>query len=107
MADDVISLPEVTVSPDQPASPQERRVPGEGGANAPGTPGLTSGEVQLPARRTQQPYPFHAVIVINGQEYWEWESVHVRLSIRDNPPRIARFTCSEQEPMGQSWAAMR
>jgi len=95
MANDVIELPEVTVSPDQPAS-------GQGGAG-----GLTSGDVQLPPQRTQQPYPFHAVVVINGQEYWEWESVHVRLSIRDNPPRIARFTCSEQEPMGQSWAAMR
>ena len=89
---DGIELPEVTVSPGT----------GDGGAGS-----VTSGEVQLPPRRTQQPYPFHAVVVIDGQEYWEWESIHVRLSIRDNPPRVARFTCSEQEPMGQSWAAMR
>jgi len=58
-------------------------------------------------RRTQFPYLTRAVININGQLYWEWQSVYVRIEEKGWPPRHARFTASEQEPMGQSWAAMR
>src|SRR5262252_9517717 len=64
---------------------------------------------QLPkfSRRVVFPYLTRAVININGQLYWEWQSVYVRIEEKAWPPRHARFTCSEQEPMGQSWAAMR
>jgi prophage tail gpP-like protein len=58
-------------------------------------------------RRTRWPYLEHAVVVINGLEYWEWTSVEVRLSKWETPANTFRFTASEQEPQGQSWLAQR
>jgi len=76
------------------------------GVGAPGTgPG---GLIPASAARTGQPYPQRAVIDINGEIYWEWQSVNVRLEAGGNPPRMARFTCSEQEGIGgSSFTALR
>jgi prophage tail gpP-like protein len=49
----------------------------------------------------------HAVINVDGVDYKEWTSVSVRLAIDDPPPGTFTFTCSEQEPMEDTWAAMR
>jgi hypothetical protein len=48
-----------------------------------------------------------AVIVINGMEYFEWESVYVRVEWYGRPPRHTRFTASEQTPWAKDWAFLR
>jgi prophage tail gpP-like protein len=58
-------------------------------------------------RVDRPPYLQRAVIVVDGAEYYEWETVSVRCAIMEQPPRQARFTCSEQEPFGDSFAALR
>jgi prophage tail gpP-like protein len=93
-----VTLPEVTVAPDQPRPAQGSFVSPYG--NAP---------EELPADAIPQttsggPY---AVVVIDGETYWEWESVEVKLTIGGNPPNTFRFTCSEQEPYPSRMAALR
>jgi prophage tail gpP-like protein len=56
---------------------------------------------------TVYPYPSHAVVVINGALYWEWESVEVHAEVNGNPAIRARFTASEQEPWPADWAFLR
>src|SRR5262245_40812711 len=58
------------------------------------------------SQRAYFPYLNRAVVVIDGSEYWEWESVQVRAAMYENT-RTATFTCSEQTPTPKSWAAMR
>jgi len=55
-------------------------------------------------QRARFPYLNRAVVVIDGSEYFEWETVAVRLAKREVPANTFRFTCSEQEPIGTSWA---
>lgn len=52
------------------------------------------------------PFLERAVVIINGEVYWEWESVQVRVAIGD-PPNTFQLTCSEQEPWPEDWAFMR
>src|SRR6516164_4228806 len=52
------------------------------------------------------PYLNRAVVVIDGSEYFEWESVSVRAALFENT-RTFRFTASEKTPAPKSWAAMR
>jgi len=60
-----------------------------------------------PAQRTGFPYANRAVVEIDGTQYYEWETVAVRLAIFEKPANTFRFTCSEASPPGQDWAAMR
>jgi len=60
-----------------------------------------------PAQKTGFPYTNRAVVEIDGQRYWEWETVNVRLAIFEHPPNTFRFTCSEASPPAQDFMAMR
>src|SRR5262249_16518808 len=106
-------LPEIVVTPDTPATTTPKDDPGAGGTGANSTggegrdtpPGGTNRSAKkLPYR---QPYLMRAVVVINGAEYFEWESVFVRVEWFGKPPRQARFTASEQTPWAQDWAFLR
>jgi len=58
-------------------------------------------EVEAPAplpQITRYPYLNRAVVIVGGQEYFEWESVSVRCALMEVPPRTCRITCSEMEP---------
>ncbi len=48
-----------------------------------------------------------AVLVIDGQNYEDWESVMVRHDHMDPPFFSFRFTCSEGMPLAQNFAKMR
>jgi prophage tail gpP-like protein len=48
-----------------------------------------------------------AVLVVNGQEFRDWESVMVRHAIREVPPYRFRFTCSEGIPIATNFAKMQ
>lgn len=45
----------------------------------------------------QYPYLQRAVLEVNGERFWEWETIQVRHAIHETPPYTARFTCSESE----------
>ncbi|HMF27255.1 MAG TPA: hypothetical protein VKE42_00700, partial [Candidatus Cybelea sp.] len=57
-------------------------------------------------QKTGFPYLNRAVVVIDGQLYYEWESVSVRAALNENT-RTFRLTTSEQTPTPESWAAYR
>jgi len=50
-------------------------------------------------RVSRPPYLTRAVVVVNGQELYEWTTVEVHLEIGNNPTRRFRFTVSEQEDL--------
>jgi prophage tail gpP-like protein len=52
----------------------------------------------VPARITRYPYLNRAVVVVNGFEFFEWESVSVRQTLMENPAYTCRLTTSEIEP---------
>jgi prophage tail gpP-like protein len=58
-------------------------------------------------RIERPPYLGRCVVYINGQEYYEWETVQVKLSITENPRYSFRLTVSEQEPWPEAFAFMR
>jgi prophage tail gpP-like protein len=58
--------------------------------------------------RVENPkYLTRAVVVIDGMEYFEWTSVQVILRANGNPTAEFRLTVSEQEPLGDEFAAFR
>jgi len=59
-----------------------------------------------PPQRNYFPYLGRAVVVIDGHEYYEWESVQVRAAITENT-RTCRLTTSEQTPTPTSNSAFR
>ncbi len=48
-----------------------------------------------------------AVLTVNGRDYQEWESVMVKHAMRDNPPYICRFTCSEGLPIAKNFGLLQ
>src|SRR5215471_2453156 len=52
------------------------------------------------------PFLGRAVVLINDETYYEWESVQVHLTIGD-PPSTFQLTVSEQEPWPEDWAFLR
>src|SRR5215831_9350577 len=48
-----------------------------------------------------------ALLVVNGSEFRDWETVMVRHAIREQPPFRFRFTCSEGLPLANNWFAMQ
>jgi prophage tail gpP-like protein len=108
MAED---LPEVIVTPetDTPgsdAAPEGKASEGNstGGEGRDTPQGGTNRSTKAFFR---PPYLMRAVVVINGEEYFEWESVYVRIEWYGKPPRQCRLTCSEQTPWAQDWAFLR
>jgi prophage tail gpP-like protein len=95
-----LELPEVVVDPSVARPAQGSIAPTYGYGQAP---------EELPAGvgpQTTSGGPY-AVVVIDGEVYWEWESVEVKLSIGGNPPNTFRFTASEQEPYPSRMAFLR
>lgn len=48
-----------------------------------------------------------AVLIVNGREFAEWETVSVRRTLRDTPPFHCRFTCSEGMPISKNFAKLQ
>jgi hypothetical protein len=48
-----------------------------------------------------------AVLIINGIEYRDWETVMVRHAMMEQPPYRFRVTCSEGMPLPANWAVMQ
>lgn len=48
-----------------------------------------------------------AVLTVDGVKYEDWESVLVRMAVKENPPYRYRFTCSEGVPIDKNFAVMR
>jgi prophage tail gpP-like protein len=91
------------------------------GATPPGEEGFIAPPMQ---QRTELPFPGvgpsryfdqitlpqylqRALVLINGMEYFEWESVEVCAEIGGSPPLTFRLTTSEQEPWPADWAFLR
>jgi prophage tail gpP-like protein len=47
------------------------------------------------------------VLIVNGKEFRDWESIMVRHAIREVPPYRFRFTCSEGLPISKNFAVMQ
>ena len=69
--------------------------------------GFNSGTGQYFDQITAPQYLQRALIIVNGQEYFEWESVTVTLDMGGRPPRTCRLTMSEQEPWPEAFAFFR
>jgi len=52
-------------------------------------------------------YLERALILVNGMEYFEWESAEVHAEIGGKPPITFRLSVSEQEPWPEDWAFLR
>lgn len=48
-----------------------------------------------------------AVLTVNGRDYKEWETVSVRHAMRDSPPYVCRFTCSEGLPIAKNFGLLQ
>jgi prophage tail gpP-like protein len=48
-----------------------------------------------------------ATLIINGQDFIDWETVLVRHAARESPAYRFRFTCSEAAPIAQNWGKMQ
>jgi prophage tail gpP-like protein len=112
MTDTTIPLPPITVTPEQAAAAAEEQrrqaeenLPLSVTDRVPG--GFDSSSGMYFDQITREPYLTRAVVVVNGQEYFEWESVTVSMEIRGNPPYSCRLTCSEQEPWPEAFAFFR
>lgn len=108
--DTTIELPEIEVTPTPDAS-----APGGGGTGPLGTSTADGGSITgAPWSRSQYfdqvpypPYLGNCVVYIDGQEYFEWESVSVKLSSHGKPRASCRLTVSEQEPWPENFAFLR
>lgn len=47
------------------------------------------------------------VLTVNGRDYRDWESVSVKHAMRDRPPYLCRFTCSEGVPIAKNFGVMQ
>lgn len=106
-----LDLDEVEVKPDKPDTDATGDAAPEGkGADSTGGEGRDTpagGTNRSPKAFFRPPFLMRAVVVINGAEYFEWETVQVRIEWMGRPPRHARFTCSEQTPWAEDWAFLR
>jgi prophage tail gpP-like protein len=101
-----VPLPPVNVGPgDQSA--KDGDASGTTVAAPPVPGGFNSNTGQYFDQITRPPYLNRAVVVVNGAEYFEWESVTVSLAIGENPAYTFRLTVSEQEPWPEAWAFFR
>jgi prophage tail gpP-like protein len=73
---------------------------------APTTPGTWSASRYFDQIQTP-PYLTRAVVIVNGELYYEWETVSVKLAILENPPYTFRLTVSEQEPWPADFSFLR
>lgn len=48
-----------------------------------------------------------AVLIVNGRKYSEWETIMVHHALREAPPYIVRFTCSEGVPLSKNLLVMQ
>jgi len=48
-----------------------------------------------------------AMLLVNGQEFRDWETVWVRHAEREQPPYRFRFTCSEVMPIAKNWGVLQ
>jgi len=48
-----------------------------------------------------------AILVVNGQEYRDWQTIMVRRAIAEQPPFIYRFTCSEATPIAKNFRTLQ
>jgi prophage tail gpP-like protein len=48
-----------------------------------------------------------AVLIINGQEFGDWETVMLRRATREQPAFRFRFTCSEPAPIAQNFSKLQ
>ena len=48
-----------------------------------------------------------AVLIVEGTDYADWETVYVKHSLKDDPPYLYRFTCSEGMPLAKDYAKIR
>jgi prophage tail gpP-like protein len=48
-----------------------------------------------------------AVLTVNGMDFRDWESVSVKHAMRDRPPYLCRFTCSEGLPIAGNLTKMQ
>lgn len=48
-----------------------------------------------------------AILTVNGAEYSDWETVLVRQSLRELPPYLCKFTCSEGMPLSKNFAKLQ
>jgi hypothetical protein len=109
MANGTIELPPVDVTPGAGGNT------GTGGVGKDGTSSASGGSVtgtpwthsQYFDQIARPPYLGNCVVYIDGQEYFEWESVEVKLSRSGNPRSSFRLTVSEQEPWPEDWAFLR
>jgi hypothetical protein len=110
MADDTtLALPEVSVTPGDNA-PGASGATGQQGTSNAGGGSVTGRPWSRSQYFDQVPYPPYlgnCVVVINGQLYYEWESVQVKLSSHGKPRASCRLTVSEQEPWPENWAFLR
>jgi prophage tail gpP-like protein len=115
---DAVQLPQINVTVPSTTGPVTGPPQAEQDAGiTPGAP-LVTNPATLPPdpdpfvgwtykRFTREPYPMRAVLVVDGMEYFEWESVSVRMAYGEWPPYTFRFTCSEQTPWPAEWAFLR
>lgn len=109
MANGTVDLPDIVVTPGEGDTPGTTpgSQPGSTKGSGTGTARPTDENKPQPDVRNYPPYLGRAVVIINGAEYWEWESVYVRLAKYETPANTFRFTCSEQEQLGQDFTALR
>jgi prophage tail gpP-like protein len=48
-----------------------------------------------------------AILIVNGVNYTDWESVSVKHQFREQPPYTCRFTCSEGSPLSTLLAKLQ
>lgn len=48
-----------------------------------------------------------AILIINGQNFEDWETVSVRHELHGAPPFTCRFTCSEEVPISKNFGKMQ
>ena len=53
------------------------------------------------------PVTEQATLVVNGQDFKDWETIMVRHAIREVPPYRFRFTCSEAVPIAKNFSTMQ
>lgn len=111
MARRAIDLDEIVVTPPQGGGgsgtgTHGRTAPADDSNRGPPPNPSTNPNQAKVERRDYDPYSGRAVVVVNGAEYFEWETVQVRLAKYEVPANTFRFTASEREPFG-SFAAMR
>ncbi|MDE5440521.1 hypothetical protein GWG65_03460 [Bradyrhizobium sp. CSA207] len=48
-----------------------------------------------------------AILIVDGRRFTDWETVQVRMALKEHPYYSYRFTASEGMPLARNWAALR